>query len=159
MLVCIRSISPTRAASAFFAFNIAVTLLAPSLAAQGTHLWTQSQMEEFEKGTPNGVAIDSDGHLRQSAGLTELVTTPSTFVWSLAVEKPGTIYAGTGTPASVLRLGEKPGDKPFALFETKDLTIQALCLGPDGALYGTTEYGGAYKSNGSGYGTVFSVTP
>ena len=103
--------------------------------AQGTHLWLQSQMEEFEKGTPSGVAIESDGHLRQSPGVTELLTTPSTFAWGLATDQNGHVFAGTGTPASVLRLGEKPGDKPFTLFETKDLTIQALCLGPDGALY------------------------
>ena len=32
----------------------------------------QSQMEEFEKGTPDGVAIESDGHLRAGPGLTEL---------------------------------------------------------------------------------------
>ncbi len=48
---------------------IAVTLLAaaaPHLSpAQGTHLWTQSRLEEFEKGTPQGVALTSDGHLRE----------------------------------------------------------------------------------------------
>ena len=31
-------------------------------------------MEEFEKGTPDGVAIESDGHLREGAGLTEVAT-------------------------------------------------------------------------------------
>ncbi|MGA7590601.1 MAG: hypothetical protein WBW02_08815, partial [Candidatus Sulfotelmatobacter sp.] len=116
--------------------------------AQGTHLWTQSQMEELEKGTPDGVAIESDGHLRESPSLTELSATPSTFVWALAADKSGHIFAGTGTPASVLRLGEKPGDKPFTLFETKDLTIQALRLGPDGALYvATLPSGKVYKLN------------
>jgi hypothetical protein len=116
--------------------------------AQGTHLWLQSQMEEFEKGTPEGVAIDSDGHLRQTVGLTELVTTPSTFVWSLAVDKAGMVYAGTGTPAAVLRLANRPSEKPFTLFETKDLSVQALSFGPDGALYAATlPSGKVYKLN------------
>jgi len=119
-----------------------------SAAAQGTHLWLQSQMEEFEKGTPSGVAIESDGHLRQSAGTTELLTTPSTFVWALTTGKSGVVFAGTGTPATVLRLGEKSADKPFTLFETKDLTIQALCLGSDGALYAAAlPSGKVYKLN------------
>ena len=86
-------------------------------------------MEEFEKGTPDGVAIESDGHLRQSLGLTELLTTPSTFVWSIAAEPPqkgGAVFAGTGSPSAVLRLGSHPGEKPFTLFETKDLSVQAL---------------------------------
>jgi hypothetical protein len=122
----------------------------PYAAAQGTHLWTQSQMEQYEKGTPDGVAIESDGQLRQGPGLAEQLTTPSTFVWALAVEKPGIIYAGTGTPASVLRLAAEKGGKPFTLFETRDLSVQALYLGPDGALYAATlPSGKVYKLNTS----------
>jgi len=69
------------------------------LNAQGTHLWTQSRIEEFEKGTPQGVAIGSDGQLREGPGITDLLITPSTFVWSVAVDKRGTPYLGTGSPA------------------------------------------------------------
>lgn len=117
-------------------------------AAQGTHLWLQSQMEEFEKGTPDGVAIESDGHLRPSPGLTELATTPSTFVWSLATAKDGRVFAGTGSPATVLRLGTAKDEKPFTLFESRDLSVQALCIGPDGALYAATVPSGkVYKLN------------
>ncbi len=124
------------------------TSICPRASAQGTHLWQQSQMGEFEKGTPDGISIESDGHLRQGPGLTELVTTPSTFVWSLAVDKTGRIFAGTGSPASVLRLGKNPGDKPFTLFESRDLSIQALRFGPDGALYAATVPGGkVFKLN------------
>jgi hypothetical protein len=116
--------------------------------AQGTHLWAQSQMEEFEKGTPEGVAIESDGHLRPSPGLTELLTTPSTFVWSLAADKSGSVFAGTGSPASVLRLAGQKGENPFTLFESKDLSVQTLRLGPDGALYAATlPSGKVYKLN------------
>ena len=120
----------------------------PRAAAQGTHLWLQSQMEDFEKGTPEGVAIESDGFLRQSSGLTEEVTTPSSFVWSLAAGKDGRIFAGTGSPASVLRLGQRPDEKPFTLFDSRDLSVQALRLGPDGALYAATVPDGrVYKLN------------
>jgi streptogramin lyase len=135
---------------AAFAFLLTGELTAGSLsaAAQGTHLWVQSQMEEFEKGTPEGVSIESNGQLLQGPGLTELVTTPSTFVWAVAAGKAGHIFAGTGTPASVLRLAERPGEKPFTLFETHDLSVQALCLGPDGALYAATlPSGKVYKLN------------
>jgi streptogramin lyase len=105
-------------------------------------------MEEFEKGTPDGVAIESDGQLRQGPGLTEQLTTPSTFVWALVTDHAGQVFAGTGTPASVLRLGGRQGEKPFTVFETKDLSVQALCLGPDGALYAATlPSGKVYKLN------------
>jgi hypothetical protein len=110
--------------------------VAPPVFAQGTHLWTQSRLEEFEKGTPQGVALASDGTLRQGPGLTERLTTPSTTVWSVAVDARGTAYLGTASPATVLRVG--PDGKPFTLFETKDLSVQVVRLGPDGALYAAT---------------------
>ena len=72
--------------------------------AQGTQLWTQSKLDEFEKGTSQGVAIESDGRLREGPGLKELYTTPSTFVWSVAANKSGVAFAGTGWPGSVIRI-------------------------------------------------------
>jgi hypothetical protein len=121
--------------------SLALTALALAVAsrparAQGTHLWSQSRIDEFEKGTPQGVAISSDGHLRQAPGLTDLLTTPSTFVWSVAVDKTGTAYLGTGAPGAVLRVSSD--GKPFTLFETKDLSVQVVRIGPDGALYVAT---------------------
>ena len=130
--------------SAFSVFALATALLAAAFAAsqpaiaQTTRLWTQSQFEEFEKGTPQGVAIGSDGHLREGPGLTDLLTTPSTFVWSVAVDKSGVAYLGTGSPAAVLRVGPETGAKPFALFETRDISVQVVRIGPDGALYAAT---------------------
>ena len=132
---------------------VALTLTAGAAAslpfasfAQGTHLWTQSQLEEFEKGTPQGVALTSDGYLREGPGLKEALTTPSTFVWSVAAGKDGTAYLGTGSPASVLRVGAD--GKGFTLLETKDASVQAVRLGPDGSLYAATLPGGkVYKLN------------
>jgi hypothetical protein len=133
--------------STLLAALVAALAAAPTLSrAQGTHRWTQSQFEEFEKGSPEGVAIESDGSLRQGPGLTELLTTPSSFVWALAADKSSRIFAATGSPAAVLRLGQKPEEKPFTLFESRDLSLQALRFGPDGALYAaTTPTGKLYK--------------
>jgi WD40 repeat protein len=94
--------------------------------SQATHVWTQSRMDEFEKGTQQGVSVSSDGHLRQGPGLTEVLTTPSSFVWAVAAGKDGETYLGTAAPATVLRLG-KDG-KVFTLFETKDVSVQVLRL-------------------------------
>jgi hypothetical protein len=116
------------------------------VAAQGTHLWTQTRAEDFEKGTPLGVSIESNGKLREAPGVKELATTPSTFVWSVAADKSGTAFVGTGAPAAVLRIGSD--GKPFTIFETKDLAVQAVRVGPDGALYvATIPSGRVYKLN------------
>jgi hypothetical protein len=124
--------------------------VAPPAHAQGTHLWTQSTLDDFEHGMPEGVALTSDGHLREGPGLTNLVTTPSTFVWSVAVDKSGTAFLGTESPATVLRVSPQPGAKPFTLFESKDVSVQVVRIGPDGSLYvATLPSGKVYKLNPS----------
>lgn len=135
--LCTSSLRRTSGLVALFLTAVLACLIHPQPArAQGTHLWTQSTLEDFEKGTPQGVAITSDGHLHQGPGLTAIVTTPSTFIWSVAADKNGVAYLGTSSPATVLRVG-KDG-KPFTLFKTKDLTVQVVRLGPDGSLYAAT---------------------
>jgi len=132
--------------AAALAACITLTLFGSSAGAmaQGTHLWTQTRFEEFEKGTPEGVAISSDGRLQEGPSVHERLTTPSTFVWSVAVDKNGTTYLGTGSPATVLRV--EKDEKPFTLFETRDLSVQVVRLGPDGALYvATLPSGRVYK--------------
>src|ERR1039458_2993609 len=138
MLNALRTIRQFRFLSqiAVVGATIAVSSAVPPASAQGTHLWTQSRLEEFEKGTPAGVALSSDGRLREAPGLKGVLTTPSSFVWSLAVDKGGLVYVGTGSPATVVRVGID--GKPFTLFETRDLSVQALRLGPDGSLYAAT---------------------
>jgi hypothetical protein len=116
--------------------------------AQGTRVWTQSRLEEFEKGTPQGVAIGSDGVLRAGPAATEMLTTPSTFVWSVAAapdagRNPGSsgpFYLATGSPATVLRVvrGADGTWKQETLFTSKALAVQVVKLGPDGMLYAAT---------------------
>lgn len=138
----------------FFASSFAVIVVIAAIFstdpihAQGTHLWTQSRIDEFEKGAPQGVAIGSNGHLREGPGLSDLLTTPSTFVWSVAVDKNGTPYLGTGSPATVLRGSAQKDGKPFTLFESRDVSVQVVRIGPDGSLYAATVPGGkVYKLN------------
>ena len=120
-----------------FALQLALlAALAHSAAAQGTHLWNQSRFDEFEKGRSEGVAIHSDGSLTPGPKLTEISTTPSTYVWSLAADARGNAYLATGSPATVLRIS--PDGKSTRLFDTKDLSVQAIAIGPDGAVYAAT---------------------
>ncbi|MGO9318941.1 MAG: hypothetical protein ACLPXT_12810 [Terracidiphilus sp.] len=137
MLLSFRTTRCSRSAFRLSALSVAaMAVVSLHASAQGTHLWTQSRLEEFEKGTPQGVALTSDGHLHEGPSLTEVATTPSTYVWSVAVDKFGTAYVGTASPATVLRIAAD--GKPFTLFESKDLSVQVVRFGPDGALYAAT---------------------
>ena len=104
--------------------------------AQGTQLWQQSSYESFETGTPHGVAIRSDGSLQSSPVASEMLTTAASEVWSVAVDKRGNAYLGTGSPAMVLKV--TPDGKSTPLLETKDLSVQVVKIGPDGMLYAAT---------------------
>lgn len=144
MSASLRTICPLRPAFALAA--IATIFSAAPAFAQGTRLWTQSRYEEFEKGTSQGVAIESDGRLREGPGLKDIYTTPSTFVWSVAASKSGVAFIGTGSPGNVFRISHAAGSKPFALFETKDLSVQVVRVGPDGYVYvATLPSGKVYK--------------
>ncbi|HEY2466865.1 MAG TPA: WD40 repeat domain-containing protein [Terracidiphilus sp.] len=120
-----------------FAFGASFFAIQP-LRAQGTHLWTQSRIDEFEKGTPQGVAIGSNGNLHEGPSLTDILITPSTFIWSVTVDKSGTPFLGTGSPASVVRGSLQKDSKPFTLFESHDVSVQVVRIGPDGSLYAAT---------------------
>ncbi len=104
--------------------------------AQGTHLWTQSRFEDFEKGRPQGVAIGSDGSILPGPKVSTVFTTPSTYVWSVASDTAGNAYVATGSPATVLKVS--PDGKSTKLFETKDLSVQAVRVGGDGYVYAAT---------------------
>ena len=100
---------------------------------QGTHLWTQSTAVEYERGTPDGVAISSLGRLTPAPSAKTVLTTGSTYVWSLTADKAGNAYLATGSPAGVLRV--TPAGVQTRLFATKELAVQVVRVGPDGALY------------------------
>jgi hypothetical protein len=104
--------------------------------AQGTRVWTQSHYDEFEKGTPKGVAISSEGFLEAGPSLKHLATTGTTYVWSIAAGVHGEVYAGTGSPARVLQID--PDGKQTTLFESKDVSVQVVRVGPDGLVYAAT---------------------
>jgi WD40 repeat protein len=111
--------------------------LTPALAhSQGTRLWSQSRFDELEKGKPDGVAITSDGHLVAGPESRLVFTTPSSYVWSVAADREGNAYLATGTPATVLRV--TPDGKSTKLFSSKDLSVQVVRVGPDGAVYAAT---------------------
>ena len=111
---------------------------------QGTRLWKESSYDEFELGTAKGVAISSIGKLELAPAFKVLYTSPSTFIWSIAADKDGVVYAATGAPARVYRIA--PDGKGAVIFEPKELQVQAIAVGGDGAVYAATSPDGkVYK--------------
>jgi hypothetical protein len=112
--------------------------------AEGTRTWEQSKFEELIKGTSKGVAIRSTGGLELAPAFTALSTTPSTYIWSIAADREGNLYAAAGSPARVYRI--TPDGKSTVIFEPQELQVQALVVDKSGVLYAATNPDGkVYK--------------
>ncbi len=120
-----------------------LSLVAAGL-AQGTRTWRQSKYDEFEKGTPRGVAINSNGSLSLAPSFTALYTSPSSYVWSLVSDADGNVYAAAGSPARVYKI--KPDGHASIIFAPQELQVQALAIDGSGAIYAATSPDGkVYK--------------
>jgi WD40 repeat protein len=129
----------SRGVSNFTVLSILAILIvscATAVLAEGTRAWEQSKFEDLTKGTANGVAIRSSGGLELAPAFKPLYSTPSTYVWAVAADDAGNVYAATGAPARVYRIS--PDGKAVIVFEPQELQVQALKVGSDGAIYAAT---------------------
>jgi len=112
--------------------------------AEGTRIWQQSKLEEFSKGTAYGVALGSDGSLTPAPPFQALATTPSSYLWDLAADGQGNVYAAAGSPARVYRIAAD--GKVTVIFRPQELQVQALIVDKGGVVYAATSPDGkVYK--------------
>src|SRR5580692_8022371 len=121
-----------------------ILLLLSFAFAEGTRTWEQSKFEELIKGTTKGVAVRSAGGLELAPAFTALFTTPSTYIWSIAADREGNLYAASGSPARVYRI--TPDGKSTVIFEPQELQVQALVVDKSGVIFAATNPDGkVYK--------------
>ena len=112
--------------------------------AEGTRTWEQSTFDELLKGTPKGVALRSEGGLELAPAFKAIATTPSTYIWSIASDSAGNVYAAAGSPARVYRI--TTDGEITTIFEPQELQVQTLVIdkksgivyaatAPDGKVY------------------------
>ncbi|HUI85228.1 MAG TPA: hypothetical protein VL240_13445 [Candidatus Binatia bacterium] len=112
--------------------------------AQSTRTWEQTAYTDFEKGTAHGVAISSDGNLTLAPAFSARYTSPSTYIWDIAADAQGNVYAAAGSPARLYRL--TPEGKASIIFAPQELQVQAVVVDPMGAIYAATSPDGkVYK--------------
>jgi len=138
-----------------FSFSLLLCFLTSlPLLAEHTRRWRQSTYEEFLKGTAHGVAVRSDGRLELAPKVTLLADADASYLWSVRLDPKGTLYAAGGSPAKVFRFDSN--GKPTIVFDSTDLSAQAMAFDPKGALYvGTSPDGKVYRVSASGEKSVF----
>jgi hypothetical protein len=125
-LIRLRSLLPVSSLIIFLSFAF----------ADGTHTWEQSKFEDLIKGTTKGVAVLSTGGIELAPAFKAVTTTPSTYIWSIAADNAGVLYAAAGSPARVYRIA--PDGKSTVIFEPQELQVQALVVDKVGAIYAAT---------------------
>jgi sugar lactone lactonase YvrE len=120
----------------FLVVSIYFLLVVPFAFGEGTRTWEQSKFDELSKGTATGVAIRSVGGLELAPAFKAISTTPSTYIWSIAADQNGNLYAATGAPARVYRI--TPQGQSTTIFEPQELQVQALVVDKNGVLYAAT---------------------
>jgi hypothetical protein len=122
----------------------ATILLATTAFAEGTRTWEQSKFEELSKGTAKGVALRSIGGLQLAPAFKQLYTSPSTYIWAIAADSTGTLYAAAGAPARIYSI--TPDGKVSTIFEPQELQVQSLVVDNNGVIYAATSPDGkVYK--------------
>jgi hypothetical protein len=119
-----------------FAVLSPLVLLSTYALAEGTRTWEQSKFDELTKGTAKGIALRSEGGLELAPAFKSLATLPSTYIWSIASDAAGNIYAAAGSPARVYRV--TPDGQSAAIFEPQELQVQALVVAKNGIVYAAT---------------------
>jgi WD40 repeat protein len=132
--------------------------------ADGTRTWEQSKFEDLIKGTTDSVAICSTGGLELAPAFKLLSTTPSTYLWAIAADRDGNLYAAAGSPARAYRI--TPDGKSTVIFQPQELQVQTLIVdkngsilaatNPDGKIYKLEHHNGAAERTKSEKDTVDS---
>src|SRR5437868_3360425 len=145
----------TRRQVVLFSFSLVLFLLSSSaLLSEHTRRWRQSTYEEFHKGTAQGVAVRSGGRLELAPKFTLLADADASYLWSVRLDPKGTLYAAGGSPGKVFRFDSNA--KPSVVFDSTDLSAQAIAFDSKGTLYvGTSPDGKVYKVSATGEKSVF----
>jgi hypothetical protein len=132
---------------------IAALAALPAL-AEHTRFWRTTNYPDFERGTPKGVALWSDGKLVPAAAFGQFADPNLAYLWTLRTDSKGQLYASGGSNARVFRF-DKQGH-PTTVFQSTELTAQAIVFDAHDNLYvGTSPDGKVYKVTPDGHSSVF----
>jgi hypothetical protein len=132
---------------------VAVLCAAGAVRAVETKTWQQAEMADFEKGTLTRLSLTSEGRITLAPAVKEVFDPSVTFLWAIARDSKGNLYAGGGGLAgskAKLFVVDAAG-KAKTLAELEGLAIQALAIdGQDRVYAATTPDGKVYRVDAAG---------
>ncbi len=115
--------------------------------------WRQTTRSDFAKGDSRGLSVTTGGDLTLTRTLQKFQTSSESFVWSLAPDGTGGLYAGTGTAARILHFDANGAQRVVA--RLPEISVHSLFRAADGNLWAATGPNGrTYKIAQDGKFTV-----
>ena len=119
-----------------------------------TRTWTQADYTDFEKGNRKNLSLRSDGLVTLAPEFQEIYDTSSAYLWALARDSKGNLYAGGGPGAKLYRLSAS-GEKKM-LVDLDGLQIPAIAIDAKDRVYvATAPDGKVYRVSPDGKSEVF----
>ncbi|MEJ7607351.1 MAG: hypothetical protein WKF37_14070 [Bryobacteraceae bacterium] len=136
---------------------LAALTLVPGFAVE-TRNWVHHDQPDFEKGTFKNLSLRSDGQLTLAPVFKELFDASAGYLWSLAEDSKGVLYAGGGSAgASSAKLFALDANrKSRVVAELPGLEIHAIAIDrQDRVFVATAPDGKVYRVSADGKNTVF----
>jgi sugar lactone lactonase YvrE len=132
-----------------------VSLVVAGLASAAVpSFWRLESQADFLPGEADGVSISSDGILSLAPATQVLTEATDPHFWSLAVDRSGSIFVGSGNDGKIYRV--EPSGTSRVIADTNELQVHALAIDRRGNLFaGTSPRGAVYKIAGDGAQEVF----
>jgi hypothetical protein len=135
---------------------VALAVVLP-LAAVETRFWQQDDVADFEKGNLNKLSVGSDGRLLLAPVVKELLDSSTPYLWTVARDSKGNLYAGGGGPTgskAKLFMVDRSG-KPKTLAEVEGLEIHAIAVDARDRVYAATDPDGKVYRIANGKPALF----
>jgi hypothetical protein len=136
----------------------ALWALAPACRAVETKTWTENDQSDFEKGTLTKLSLRNDGRLTLAPVFKEIVDTSMPYLWALARDSKGNLYAGGGGPGGTqakLFVIDAAG-KSKVLAELPGMEIHTIAVNSHGQVFAATAPDGkVYRIGSDGKPDVF----
>jgi sugar lactone lactonase YvrE len=128
--------------------------LAACLTAGETKSWQQGEYADFEKGTLKNLSLRSDGLVSLAPQFREVFDSSSAYLWAMAHDSAGNLYAGGGPDAKLYRISPSGEKKTLATFDA--LEVHAIAIDRKDQVFAATDPDGkVYKVSAAGKAEVF----
>jgi hypothetical protein len=133
-----------------FLFSFLLFIFLVSLVMGSTlRIWQQKGKKDLEKGEVISVSITHEGNIVLPPTIKELYSTTEPYLWCLALDNKGNIYAGGGTEGKMFFVDFNGQGRLF--FDSDELQVNSIVIdGTGNVIAATLPNGSIYKSTSGG---------